>query len=254
MTTRRQLTPEEQQEAERLSAAWLAYKAENKGANQTWLAAVSELGTQGAVGQYLRGVIPLNLDALLAICRIIKADPQKISPRLASKIDGIPSSDIFKREMLPAGSRAVVSADDTDSEVGYIPYWSAKGSCGGGFMNYEPLPKGHLTKEASFFKKYDLKPQDSFAIYADGNSMSDFIVDGDLVIFNKAKTIPISGEIFAIEHPDGLRIKRLRRKIDGTWVLESRNHDKQKYPDEEISQEQGELLQIIGQFVYRQGG
>jgi phage repressor protein C with HTH and peptisase S24 domain len=173
---------------------------------------------------------------------------------LAAKIEGMPSNDIFKPTSIPPGARAIVSADETDSEVGHIPYWSVRGSCGGGIMNYESLPKGHLTKEASFFKKYDLRPQDSFAIYADGNSMADFIVDGDLVIFNKAKTVPISGEIFAIEHPDGLRIKRLRRKINGTWVLESRNVDKQKYPDEEISQNDGELLQIIGQFVYRQGG
>jgi len=124
----------------------------------------------------------------------------------------------------------------------------------GGGMNYESSPKSPLIKEAAFFKTYDLKPNNSFAIYADGNSMANFIVDGDLVIFNKGKKEPVSGEIFAIEHPDGLRIKRLRRKINGTWVLENDSPDKQKYPDEEISQENGELLKIFGQFVYRQGG
>jgi hypothetical protein len=148
----------------------------------------------------------------------------------------------------------LVSEEDATVPTGKIEYWSAKGSCGGGFLNYDALPKGHLVKEMSFFQKRGVKPSDLFAIYADGNSMADFIVDGDIVIFDKTKTQPISGEIFLIEHPDGLRIKQLRREIGGSWVLESRNADKRAFPDERIDPTQGHLLKILGQFVYRQGG
>lgn len=148
-----------------------------------------------------------------------------------------------------------VEADgDTDLEVDRIPYWEAKGSCGGGFLNYEQMPKGHLVKEVGFFKKYGLKPENAVAIYADGNSMANFIVDGDIAIFDKSKTEPRSGKIFLIDHPDGLRIKQLRREIGGAWVLESLNPDKSKYPDERIEPAQGSLLKIYGEFVYRQGG
>lgn len=148
----------------------------------------------------------------------------------------------------------LVSAENTESQSGKIEYWDVKGSCGGGFLNYEQMPKGHLIKEASFFNKYGLKPENAFAIYADGDSMAEFIVDGDIVIFDKSKTEPKSGEIFAIEHPDGLRIKVLRRSIDGTWTLESKNPDKRKYPDEVIPPGSHDLLKIHGQFIYRQGG
>lgn len=148
----------------------------------------------------------------------------------------------------------LVSADQTDAEVGEIEYWNAKGSCGGGVLNFEDIPKGRLVKESTFFSKYSVRPSNLFAIYADGNSMADFIVDGDIVIFDKSRRTPISGEIFLIEHPDGLRIKQLRREIDGTWVLESRNADKRRYPDERIDPGQEALLKILGQFVYRQGG
>lgn len=148
----------------------------------------------------------------------------------------------------------LVSADAATSETGLIEYWNVKGSCGGGFLNYEQMPKGHLIKEASFFNKYGLKPENAFAIYADGDSMAEFIVDGDIVIFDRSKTTPKSGEIFAIEHPDGLRIKVLRRSIDGTWTLESKNPDKRKFPDEVIPPGSHDLLKIHGQFVYRQGG
>lgn len=147
----------------------------------------------------------------------------------------------------------LVSADSTDLETGRIEYWNVRGSCGGGFLNFEQMAKGHLIKEASFFKKYDVKPENAFAIYADGDSMADFITDGDLVIFDRSKTEPVSGGIFAIEHPDGLRIKTLRRLIDGTWILESRNPDKRKYPDEVIPPGNGDLLKICGKYLYRQG-
>lgn len=155
---------------------------------------------------------------------------------------------------LKPGMHSVVSADDTDEPTGAIPYWSAKGSCGGGSLNYEEMAKGHLIKEASFFKKYSLKPENAVAVYADGNSMADFIVDGDIVIFDRSKNEPRSGKIFLIDHPDGLRIKQLRRQVDGSWVLESRNPDKRNYPDELIPEGRGELLKLCGEFVYRQGG
>lgn len=89
MKTRRDLTTEEQAEAQRLYAAWRVFKSENAGATQEWLAAASGLGTQGAVGQYLRGVIPLNIVALIAICRVINADPKTVSPRLTEIVEGI---------------------------------------------------------------------------------------------------------------------------------------------------------------------
>lgn len=148
----------------------------------------------------------------------------------------------------------LVPADQTVAESGKIEYWDVKGSCGGGFLNFEQMPKGHLIKEISFFKKYDLKPENAFAIYADGDSMAEFIIHGDLVIFDRSKTTPKSGEIFAIDHPDGLRIKVLRRSIDGAWTLESKNPDKRKFPDEVVPTNNLDLLRIHGQFVYRQGG
>lgn len=111
-----------------------------------------------------------------------------------------------------------------------------------------------LIKEPSWFRRYGVKPDDLFAVFADGDSMADFIVDGDIVIFDKSKTMPKSGAIFLIDHPDGLRIKRVRRDIDGSWVLESLNTNKAMFPDERLTSDRGDLLRIMGQFVYRQGG
>lgn len=134
-----------------------------------------------------------------------------------------------------------------------IPYWDARGSCGGGALNQEQPPKGMLIKEQSWFDRFDCKPGDCVVVYADGDSMADYICDGDMVFFNKSKTTPKSGKVYLIQHPDGLRIKQLRREIDGTWVLESRNPDKRRYPDERIPPGQSDLLIIVGEQFYRQG-
>lgn len=148
----------------------------------------------------------------------------------------------------------IADAGEGDDEASEIMFIDAKGSCGGGVINWEADERPPLVKESSWFRRYKVRPRDAIAVWAYGDSMADYIVDGDIVIFNTAKIEPKSGEIFLIDHPDGLRIKRMRRSIDGSWILESLNPDKRRYPDETIQPDQAELLRIKGQFVYRQGG
>lgn len=185
----------------------------------------------------------------------ITRDPRTSSLAPIAKFFQVSLSDLRSKDLRTQDSGVVTPvADEGTGSMAAINYYAAKGSCGGGAHNEEAEPKGQLIKESGFFKKYGVKPENLAAIYADGSSMADFIVDGDMVIIDKTKTEPQSGKIFAIQHPDGLRIKQLRREIDGTWVLESRNPDKRAYPDERITPENVGLLKIIGRFVYRQGG
>lgn len=152
------------------------------------------------------------------------------------------------------GYEVIPSDEASKSDWSEIERWSAEGSCGGGRFNYDAELKKPLIKENSFFTKYQLKPSNAIAIYADGDSMADYIVDGDIVIFDRSKVTPVSGKIFLIRHPDGLRIKEIRKNLDGSIVLSSRNQNKLVYPDEVVSKENLGLLEILGQFVYRQGG
>jgi len=222
------------------------------GKTQTWLAETTEV-SNNAVSKWIKtgkisrenalvvaGALGIGVDRLLT-----EQAPPVAPPARSAPVDH-PRKRLADFEL--------VQADATTFEVGEIEYWEARGSCGGGFMNSDQIPKGKLIKEASFFAKFGVQPSSLFAIYADGDSMSDYIVDGDLVIFNRARTEPRSGKIFAIEHPDGTRIKILRRGIDGAWILESRNVDKRAFPDERIAADQMDLLKILGEFVYRQGG
>lgn len=147
-----------------------------------------------------------------------------------------------------------LSEPTTGDQSMSIELRSVRGSCGGGAMDFDDDERQPLIKEASWFRKYNVTPANALAVWADGDSMADFIVHGDIVIFNKTKTEPRSGAIFLVQHPDGLRIKRLRRTVDGAWILESDNQDKLRYPSERIAPDELELLKILGEFVYRQGG
>ncbi|MFZ6647745.1 LexA family transcriptional regulator [Undibacterium sp. TJN25] len=141
-----------------------------------------------------------------------------------------------------------------DEGAGAIRFMHASGSCGGGFNNYEDLEKEPLIKEERWFSRFHVKRDDVVAIYAYGDSMADFIIDGDIVIFDTKKTEITSGQIYAIDSPDGLRIKRVHRRADGSLVLTSDNPNKNRYPDELYTPEQSAQLVVKGKFVYRQGG
>jgi phage repressor protein C with HTH and peptisase S24 domain len=141
-----------------------------------------------------------------------------------------------------------------EAGTGAVKFLHAAGSCGGGFNNYEDLEKEPLVKEERWFARFHVKRKDVVAIYAYGDSMADFIIDGDIVIFDTSKTEIASGQIYAIDSPDGLRIKRVHRRADGTLLLSSDNPNKSRYPDEVYTPEQAMQLVVKGKFVYRQGG
>ena len=220
------------------------------------LMTAKQLDNQSELARFC-GVTPQAVQQWLAD----KTSPRGKTLNRAAEFLGVSPAELqFGKDALksaPNATRAdfvVESSKESDGPVFEIEYLDARGSCGGGSLNGDVMAKGRLVKEASWFKKYGLRPKDAVVVYADGHSMADFIVDGDMVIFNQAKTEPKSGSIFLIEHPDGLRIKQLRREIDGTWVLESRNSNKRDFPDERIDAAHYDLLRIRGEFVYRQGG
>lgn len=83
---KRPLTAEEIADAQRLKTAWNGYKRANKGASQEWLSTKTGIGNQSLINQYLNGGIPLNVKALLAICKAIDADPHSISKTLTENM------------------------------------------------------------------------------------------------------------------------------------------------------------------------
>lgn len=129
-----------------------------------------------------------------------------------------------------------------------------RGSCGGGRVNWDEVVRKPLAFQREWLSKKGLSVDNSLLIYADGDSMIDFIQDGDAVLFNSGKTLIKSGEIFAIEHPEGTKIKRLRLDFDGSLILSSDNPDKKRFPDDRVPPAQIGTVKVLGQFVWRGGG
>lgn len=238
---RRKLTEEERQEAERLNAAWLTYKAQNKGATQTWLAAESGLGTQGAVGQYLRGVIPLNVEALVAICRVIAVDPKTISPRLLGPLLEFRylSSDEahrqrqaeeqdFEREQFLAERRATYggrrAADLTISkgEIEIPQYSDLGGSMGAGLLLRDQPGEIHGWRVTSEWINKNVKnytaAQNLRIVTGFGDSMRPLYNPGDpLLVDAGVKTVDFDSIYFFRIGDEGF-IKRLQR-VPGQGLL-----------------------------------
>jgi phage repressor protein C with HTH and peptisase S24 domain len=126
----------------------------------------------------------------------------------------------------------------------------SRGSCGGGSTDQRDVDEIAATKRA-FVLSSDLQEKgvtDHTAIkaaIADGNGMANFLVHGDLVLFDTSNTRLLTNNIYAFETPTGLLIKRVLLRSNGRIVLTSDNPDKQRYPDEDLAPED---VKVIGRF------
>lgn len=107
---KRDLTPQEMQAAKRLDAA---FKSGKKRHGYTQETLGHRLGwSQAAVSQYMRGVNPIGLEALIAICSLIDADPREIYPEITGQLTFVTgeSSDLLeKMSRLSPDNRALIA-------------------------------------------------------------------------------------------------------------------------------------------------
>lgn len=82
-----------------------------------------------------------------------------------------------------------------------------------------------------------------------GDSMTPRLHDGDMLLVNTADQKPASGNVYAIAVDNELRVKRLMKRMDGSWVISSDNKSNPAYQDEVISHHNFEQLRIIGRAV-----
>ncbi len=90
-TIRRQLTPEEQNDSDRLLCVW-NQKKQVLGLTQADVAKQFGIANQTAISQYLNGRIPLNLEAAVKFSKILQVRLGDISPCHAEMV-GNPNTD-----------------------------------------------------------------------------------------------------------------------------------------------------------------
>lgn len=261
--TRRPLTPEEEADAKRLAYEWAQFRMANPSATQSWLAAASGLGTQGAVSQYLRGAIPLNVHALTSICRVINADPYYISPRLMSNLFGAQPVALLSEESQPRVDIAaprllepmrqftkVEAAGPGDPRLTLIPKVRLSLTAGitGFAMESEEYESSTTAVPTEWIDRKGYSPENLIAIHVRGESMEPTFYEGDLVVLNTADTRPVDGGVYAINYEGESVVKRMSRDA-GDWWLTSDNLDQRKYHRKVC---RGDACIVIGRIVRRE--
>lgn len=159
-------------------------------------------------------------------------------------------------EMLSNVETAAAEANTSPSEADYalIPQLSANGHCGDGYLNDHVEVTGGLAFKREWLKRMGARPENLRVIYAEGDSMEPFIVDGDVVLLDLSKTEPTSQRVYAIRRPDGgISIKRLVQRFTGEWVISSDNPNKAKFQDEPLSLESASQVPFVGEVIWRGG-
>jgi len=95
----------------------------------------------------------------------------------------------------------------------------------------------------------DISSNDAAIVRVRGDSMEETLWSNDSVLVDTSVKKPTSGNIFAFEFEGELKVKRFERKIDTTWRIISDNTDKASFPDEIITPQTLESLNILGHVV-----
>jgi len=148
-------------------------------------------------------------------------------------------------------SPTVVSAESTDQYV-WIEVVEANFSCGTGEsieFHFDAI-NGKIPFPASFFKEKCVAQECMRIIKAKGDSMTDYIKDGDLVGIDISQTEVIDGEIYAVYFAGEGMIKQIFKEADGSLILHSLN---EKFRDRRVTEENGKNFKVMGRQFWRAG-
>ena len=157
--------------------------------------------------------------------------------------DSFGESDLLKPTIVEHGS---------DNEFVWIDVVEANFSCGVGEsieFHFDAI-NGKIPFPPSFLKAKNVTENSMKIIKAKGDSMADFIKDGDLVGINLAQTDIIDGEIYAVYLAGEGMIKQIFKEADGSLILHSLN---EKYRDKLVTEENGKNFKVIGRQIWRAG-
>lgn len=114
-----------------------------------------------------------------------------------------------------------------------IPQVDIKASLGAGNgSNEDPEVIDHWAVEKKLLRLDGVESEDAVIVRCEGDSMYPNICDGDLVVVDKGqKAVPWDG-VYAIHTDSGIRIKRIKVKLDNTVEIVSDNEDKKRFPAE----------------------
>lgn len=218
MAKRRELTAEELEWAAKLKRIWLS-KKDALGLTQTSAADKMDM-TQGAVGQYLNGKIPLNDSVSMGFAKILEVKVSDFRPDLAQKFQGVWEERGSASYDAEGGD--VSPGPDMLGQIPIISYVQA-----GEFCEAVDLFAPGYAEEYLPFRPANAGPY-SYALRVEGKSNHPVIQDGEVVIVDPEKPHDSGKFVVAKRHSDGhVTLKQLKYN-EGEPYLEAANEN---WPD-----------------------
>lgn len=125
-----------------------------------------------------------------------------------------------------------------------VPILDVRAAAGTGAINSDEVVVAHLPFPRSFLKALGVNPDKVRALHAYGDSMEPTVPDGRLVLVDLADRDISRPRVYVIRTPDGLRLKRIQRLLDGSLRLLSDNSE--LYPPETIAGADVESIKVLG--------
>lgn len=125
-----------------------------------------------------------------------------------------------------------------------IPMRDVFASAGPGAENGDEPIVGYMQFPEVFVRSWGRSPARVEAIQARGDSMFPTVLDGQWVLIDRADRTLTDGLVYGFRTPDGLRLKRFQKAIDGTPMLVSDNRE--LYAPERLQPDDFNQLRVAG--------
>lgn len=242
------LTPEQERESDLLKAIYKKKASSLKITQEKIASALGEGVTQGAVSHYMNRRLALNAKAASVFARMLECRVHEFSPRLAKELFALTPNDPDE-----AHRPSLTQVEEPRTPYALVVQHTARAAAGSGHDNTHVEVRGQLAFKEEWIKSKRLVVKHLDVIYADGDSMSPTIADGDVLLVDTSVKEPRDGCVFALNGHSGTIVKRLARDDSGAWALVSDNLDKRRFPDKWLAESDGNEMTIVGRVIWRGG-
>lgn len=219
--------------------------------------------TKGAVSKWVAGTNIPKAEFLPALSSVLKASQTwLLTGKQTKSSNNFNMQDFISKHHLDIKTESsfdthdiqspmIVDYEDDDQFIG-IDVVEANFSCGTGesIEFHFDVINGKQPFPPTFFYKKGIDAKNVKIIKAKGDSMADFIHDGDMVGIDMSQTEIVDGEIYAFYFEGEGMIKQIFKEEGGKLTLHSLNP---KYRDREVSEQNGLNFKIMGRQFWRAG-
>lgn len=200
--------------------------------------------TQGAIGHWLNGRREPKLEMINKILSTLGLSSLAVTPASSISDAAVPSSI---DRAIEAQQKALAQLDTDSDRYVHIPLLDVEIGAGMGRVIDTERVKDWVPISNHWVNEHGYSAEHLAVVQVAGDSMEPRIYQGDLLLIDTSDVKLRSDNVYAISVHDEIRVKRLRRDIDGGWALIS---DNPSYPPEVISPEvMDRQVRVVGKVV-----